>query len=283
MADLPNDQGLELGNGKTKMLRAPEEDGVSLSISGQVATISLTNVGKRNALCLRTWLALPSLIAEADAAPGVRVILMRGEGGNFGSGNDISEIAELRGKPDAAKFFGAAMADAMRACESATRPLVMAIEGACYGASVALALCADMRIAADSAVFAITPAKLGAVYLQSDIHRLVRAIGAGQSHRMIFLAEPIDADEAVKIGLIQKVVPAGQFETHVDRMIDAIAKGSPFTLIQTKDMVRYGALAKTPRETNATLALFVAATQGDDFGEGVQAFLDKRSPVFGSR
>ena len=255
-------------------------DGVYVSISGPVATIVFDQKGRRNALRLKTWLALPRLIAEAEQRPDVELLVLRGAHGVFGSGNDIVEFGAVRGDPGAAKTFGAAMAKAMQAVEAASKPVLVAIEGVCYGASVALALAGDLRVAATNATFAVTPAKLGVIYLRSDLHRLVAAVGTGPSKLLIYSAEPVSAARAQQIGLVDEVLSAETFETELSRLIKTILSGSQFTLRQTKNMMRRLGGAPTPEETDESLALFVEATQGVDFKEGVEAFVEKRSPRF---
>ena len=255
-------------------------DEVSLLTSGPVATILLDRQGKRNALGLSTWRAIPALVAAADADTAVGLILVRGAAGHFSSGNDIAEFGALQGDPAAAEAFGEAMASAMQAVEAASKPVLMAIEGVCYGAAVALALAGDLRIASDDAVFAITPAKLGALYLRSDLHRLVAAVGVGQSKKLIYSAEAIGAAHASRIGLVDEVIPAARFETDLQRLVEAVLAGSAFTLGRTKAMLRELGHGAAPRETRASLAPFIEATQGDDFRVGVAAFLAKETPRF---
>ena len=172
------------------------------------------------------------------------------------------------------------MAKAMQAVEAASKPVLVAIEGVCYGASVALALAGDLRVAATNATFAVTPAKLGVIYLRSDLHRLVAAVGTGPSKLLIYSAEPVSAARAQQIGLVDEVLSAETFETELSRLIKTILSGSQFTLRQTKNMMRRLGGAPTPEETDESLALFVEATQGVDFKEGVEAFVEKRSPRF---
>jgi enoyl-CoA hydratase/carnithine racemase len=259
-------------------MSAPTSEGVSLQIRGSVATIVFDQKRTRNAMQLRTWLGIPALIAAAERHVEVGLILLRGAHGNFGTGNDISEFGALHGDRAAARSFGKAMADAMQAVEAASKPVLVAIEGLCYGGSVALALAGDLRIAASNATFAITPAKLGALYLQSDLHRLVAAVGLGQSKKLIYSAQPISATRAEEIGLVDGVISSDKFEAELELLTDAILSGSPFTLRRTKEML--GMVAPTPTETEESLGIFVEATQGNDFVEGVDAFITKRSPRF---
>jgi enoyl-CoA hydratase/carnithine racemase len=259
-------------------MSASATEGVSLLIRDSIATIVLDQKRRHNALGLKTWIALPLLIASIERNAEVGLIVLRGAHGNFGAGNDLVEFGALHGKPAAALEFARAMADAMRAVEAASKPVIVAIEGLCYGASVALTLAGDLRIAAENATFAITPAKLGALYLQSDLHRLVAAVGLGQSKRLIYSAEPIGAARARQIGLVDEVVAAGHFELELERLTDAILCRSPFTLRRSKEML--DSVNPTPAETDESLELFVKATQGREFVEGVDAFNNKRPPRF---
>jgi enoyl-CoA hydratase/carnithine racemase len=222
------------------------------------------------------------LLFDAAEEADVGLIVLRGAGGHFGAGNDITQLARLRGDPLAAKAYGRAMADAMRAVETATKPVIIAIEGACYGASVALALAGDFRVAADTAEFAITPAKLGALYLRSDLHRLVAAVGPAQGFRMIYTAQPVGAAAAERMGLVQQVHAADRFEAELSTLTGAILSNSPFTLRESKRLLRATAFGLAPPEDDESLGGFVEATQGADFGEGIKAFMARRRPQFQS-
>lgn len=254
--------------------------GASLTIADRVATIRFDRPNARNAMLQRTWCGLSELIAEAEADARVAVILMRGAGGHFGAGNDIAEFGSLRGDPEGARAFGKAMAHAMLAVERATKPVVARIEGSCFGASVALALAADFRVATENARFAITPAKLGALYLRSDLHRLVAAIGQGQARRMIFTALTLGAAEALAIGLVDQLAPPAQFDEQLGQLVQAVAHGSPFTLHHSKRMLRDAGHGESPVEDEESLGWFVEALQGADFAEGYAAFMAKRAPNF---
>jgi enoyl-CoA hydratase/carnithine racemase len=256
------------------------ESGVTLSVDKGVATILFDRQSARNAMLYATWRALPALIAKAEAHTGVTVIVLRGAGGHFGAGNDIAEFGPMRSDAARCRTYGQAMADAMMAVEHATKPVIAAIQGSCYGASVALILAADFRVAAANARFAITPAKLGALYLRSDLHRLVAAIGQGQARRMIYTAAAIEASEAAAIGLVEQLLPVDSFHTELDLMLQSILLGSSFTLHHSKRMLRGVGHGQTPAEDDESLGWFVDAMQGTDFAEGYAAFMAKRAPNF---
>ena len=254
--------------------------GVTLTICGSLAVITFRRAPLRNAMRLRDWLELPTLIEAAEQDSAVSVILLRGAGGNFGSGNDISEFGALRRDPSLALSFGRAMGRAMAAVESASKPVVVGIEGVCYGASVALALAGDLRVAAEKSVFAITPAKLGALYLRSDLHRLTAAIGNSQARKMIFTAREVKAPEALQLGLIDDIYLPETFDAQLQSLIASIDRGSRFTLRRSKELLLNLNDVRAPSETEESLSWFVQATQGPDFAEGVEAFLKKRPPRF---
>jgi enoyl-CoA hydratase/carnithine racemase len=257
-----------------------EHGGASLQIDDGVATILFNRMQTRNAMLQATWRALPLLIAKADADPMVDAIMLRGAGGHFGAGNDISEFGVLRDDNSKCRQYGQDMADAMMAVETASKPVIAAIEGNCFGASVALALAADFRIAAADARIAIPPAKLGALYLRSDLHRLVAAIGQGQARRMIFTATPIVAAEAHTIGLVEKMAAPDDFEAELKTILQAIQHGSPYSLRHSKRLFGLVHGDKTPAEDDESLGWFVDAMQGADFAEGFAAFMEKRKPDF---
>jgi enoyl-CoA hydratase/carnithine racemase len=257
-----------------------DTDGASLNAGNGLATILFDRAHARNAMLQATWQALPELLAQAEADTNVAVIILRGAGGHFGAGNDIAEFGVLRSDAAKCRAYGQAMADAMMAIERATKPVIAAIEGSCFGASVALTLAADFRVAASSARFAITPAKLGALYLRSDLYRLVAAIGQGQARRMIYTACTLDAPEAASIGLVDQLASPDEFDAELEAVLNATLCGSPFTLRHSKRMLRCVGHVETPVEDAESLGWFVEAMQGADFAEGYAAFMAKRPPEF---
>lgn len=254
--------------------------GARLVVDAQVGTIWFDRSSARNAMLHTTWCALPKLLAQAEADSNVDVIVLRGANGHFGAGNDIAEFGEMRTDAGTCRAYGQAMADAMAAVERAAKPVVAAIQGNCYGASVALALAADFRVAANNARLAITPAKLGALYLRSDLHRLISLIGQGQARRMIFTAAMLEGPEAARIGLVDQLVDAESFDTEIHNIVQTLLNGSPYTLRHSKRMMHSLGHGPAPAESDESLGWFVAAMQGADFAEGVVAFTQKRPPVF---
>lgn len=258
---------------------APNGD-VTLEIRAAVATITVERPSKINAMRLSTWQSLRSLVAAADSDPAVGVIVVRGAGKHFGAGNDIAALSMFPGNATEAQVFAAAWADAIQCVEDASKPVLMAIEGVCYGAALALTLAGDVRIASSNAVFSIPVAKLGALYLRSDYQRLVATIGMGQSKKLIYSSETFGAAQALRIGLVNEVFAEECFEAELERLVETILAGSPFTLLRSKAMLRELGHGATVRETSESLAAFAEATQSEDFAEGISAFLTRRTARF---
>ena len=176
-----------------------------LSIADGLARLTLDRPDARNAIPADAW---PRLAASAEQAVsvGARLLLLGGRGPSFCAGADLSDFEAMRVDTMARSRFREAMADAFERLIALPIPTIALIHGPCFGAGVALAMACDLRIASPGARFAITPAKIGISYPQADIARLVRLIGPGQASLLLFTAGTIDAAEAARIGLVERVV-----------------------------------------------------------------------------
>jgi enoyl-CoA hydratase/carnithine racemase len=264
-----------------KLISAPLSQGdVVLEIEGAVATVTIERPSKINAIRLPTWQALSMLVGAADRNPAVGVIVVRGAGGHFSAGNDIAVLSTFPGRLADAQAFGAAWAEAIETIEDASKPVIMAIEGVCYGSALAMSLGGDIRVASSNAVFSIPVAKLGALYLRSDLQRLVATIGMGQSKKLLYTSDSFGAEEALGIGLVDEVFPEESFAVELQRLIGTMLERSPFTLRRSKQMLRGCVEADNWRESRESLAAFAEATQSPDFTEGILAFLERRTARF---
>jgi enoyl-CoA hydratase/carnithine racemase len=187
----------------------------------------------------------------------------------------LREIAALADDAERRAPFRQAMRDALEPLAHLTMPVIAAIDGDCFGAGVALALAADVRVAGPRAVFAITPAKLGITYPQEDIARLIALVGPGQAARLLCAAAPIGATEAARIGLVEVLAEDAMGEAM--GLADAMAALSPTSLAALKH-----AVARAPLGHDAALdAAFDEAFAGTDFREGLVAFRERRRARFG--
>lgn len=203
------------------------------------------------------------------------MLLLEGtDDGAFCAGSDLREIAELAGNAAARPEFRKAMRDAMDGFGRLSIPSVAAIDGDCFGAGVALALACDIRVAGENARFAITPAKLGIAYPQEDVERVVRAVGRGQAARLFFAAEPVDAVEAARIGLVEIATVSARMEAV--RIATLMAGNARTSLAVLKEMIWSDLSSPAP----AYDAAFDDCFGGQDFLEGLAAFRDRRRPTF---
>ncbi|HEV2078753.1 MAG TPA: enoyl-CoA hydratase/isomerase family protein [Allosphingosinicella sp.] len=210
-----------------------------LSVEGSVARLVLSRAEVRNAIPLDGWSELAAT-AERAVAEGARGLIVSGiPGGAFCAGADISDFGKFQEDSEARTVFRLAMRGGLDRLREIPVPTVALVEGACYGAGVALAMACDIRIAGGGAQFAITPAKLGISYPQEDVHRLVSLVGPGQAARLLFSAATIDGAEAARIALAELFMESGAAEAAA-ALAEAIAANDPESLRTLKRGVGLG-------------------------------------------
>jgi enoyl-CoA hydratase/carnithine racemase len=248
-------------------------------VDGNIGYIVLERPEKRNALCQAMWRALPDAVSELDRNTGVRVIVLQGAGENFTAGADIAEFDTVYATRDTAAAYAAGIAGAMATLTGGQKPRIAVIAGACFGGGVALALSCDLRFAAESASFAITPAKLGLAYSFEDTRRLVASIGAAAARDLLFSARTIDATEALRIRLINRVFGHDELHEQAAAYCAAVAALAPGSIRVARDFIAR-ALGGQQGEDAATANAYLDVLESPDFGEGRRAFREKRKPKF---
>ena len=254
-------------------------DAIYLERSGAAAHLVLNTPAKKNALSEAMWSAIPRLLTEAEADPAVRVLVVRGTGGAFAAGADISEFEEVYATAERADAYSAAIAAALDGLAAFPRPTLAAIEGACVGGGCGLALACDLRFAAEGSTFGITPGKLGLVYPLNDTRRLIDAVGVSAAKDILFTARLLGAQEARALGLIDRLVEPAALMTAVDGWVALAAKASGTSAAVTKQIITR-ILGGQVSDDAETKKLFLDAFRGPDFREGYRAFLEKRAPDF---
>ncbi|WP_084396262.1 enoyl-CoA hydratase/isomerase family protein [Henriciella aquimarina] len=257
-------------------------DLIHLRHHGHAAEIVFNAPARRNAFSQAMWAALPGLIAKAEAMPDASaVILHGGETGHFAAGADISEFETIYADETVAAESAETIEKALTAIESCSKPVIAAIEGACVGGGVSIALAADLRISSEAARFGVTPARLGLVYPVRDTERLVHAVGPSQAKDILFTGAIFEAERARQIGLVDAVCEAGQSLAAAHEKAATIAANAPSSVRAMKEIVNRIAQGETI-SAQESRGVFVKATAGADFREGYRAFLDKRRPDFAS-
>jgi enoyl-CoA hydratase/carnithine racemase len=207
-----------------------------LAVDSGIARLTLRRPEARNAIPAEGWAELGEAVARAEQAK-ARLLILAGEpGGAFCSGADISSFDRFQNDASARTEFRLAIRAALDRLSEAPFATIALVEGACYGAGVALAMACDIRIAGPAARFAITPAKLGISYPQEDVHRLVSLVGPGQAARLLFSAGSIDGAEAARIGLVE--IHSEQVAEAEAELVGAILGNDAVSLATLKRAVR---------------------------------------------
>jgi len=245
-----------------------------------IGTLIFDHRARRNAITAEMWRDIPRAIAELGAHPEVRVVVMRGAGDiAFVSGADISEF-EQRRSGDAAADYDRHNQRAFEALLDCGKPLIAAIHGFCVGGGCAIALTADLRYAAADAIFAIPAARLGLGYNAPGLATLVNVVGYAAAKEIFFTARRFTAAEALQMGLVNRVLPKADLDQYVRSTALAIAANAPLTIAAAKLALREQSKPSAARDPAKVEAAIRACYASDDYGEGVRAFLEKRSPSF---
>lgn len=256
--------------------------GVRLSRDGGVAHIVLDQPSRRNALTFEMWSAIPRLVTEVEANTSVSVIVLRGAGAHFSAGADISEFESRRTHPGDVARYNEAVEAAERALIGSRKPSIAMINGYCLGGGCELALACDMRIAAAGSVLGITAARLGIVYSFLSTRRLVTAVGASFATYILSTGAHVSADEALRTGLIDQLVPAEGLAAHVSTLADEIDQRSQVSVRGALAIIKKIADGATEPDDEVR-QLVLDAARSADYREGVGAFLAKRRPSFTDR
>ena len=247
---------------------------------GKIGWIVFDHPQRRNAISGAMWAALPEAARELDEDEAVRVVVLRGEGEEaFVSGADISEFGKNRMGSNAADY-DAQNARGFGAIAKIRKPVLAMIHGYCIGGGCAISLTADMRYAADDAVFGIPAARLGLGYSASGMEALVNTVGLPAAKEMFFTARRFDAKEALRMGLANAVFPKAELEASVRKIAEGIADNAPLTLRSAKQILSQLHLEPARRDSEGIAAGVRGCFESDDYQEGVRAFLEKRRPDF---
>jgi len=253
---------------------------VRIERDGAVGWLVFDHPARRNAISVGMWEAIPQALAELDDDARIRVIVLRGAGDvAFISGADISEFEATRTGPNAERYE-VTNQRAYEAIASASKPVVAMIHGFCVGGGTAIAVNADLRLAADDAQFGIPAARLGLGYSAAGIERLANLVGSSNAAEILFTARRFDAAEARQMGLINAVVPKADLEARVRECADAICANAPLSIRSAKLVLRELAKPSGRRDPDAIAESVRSCLASDDYAEGVRAFLEKRLPRF---
>jgi 2-(1,2-epoxy-1,2-dihydrophenyl)acetyl-CoA isomerase len=251
---------------------------------GRVATITLNRPQRKNALGPEEWQSLAQALHDIARDPQIRAVLLRGSGGAFSAGGDLSSMPE-RLQWSLSVRTGQLVRDAqvIRQIVELDRPVVAAIEGPCMGAGLALALACDLRIAASTA-------KLGAVFhrvgLSADFGiswLLPRIVGPTRAAELLLCADVLSADAAQQWGLVNRVVPADSLAAHSEDLCRRLADGPPLAMAASKRSLQRALFADLQSQIEWEAQTQAALGKSHDVHEGIAAFFAKRAAQFSGR
>jgi enoyl-CoA hydratase len=264
--------------------RPTGSDQLLVEVADGVAVVTFNNPEKRNAMSLGMRTALPGALAALAGDPEVRVVVCTGAGDRaFVSGADISEFGAQRTDPSARAEYDRAGAAIDRAWKSLDKPVIAMIRGFCIGGGLLTALQADIRIAAEGSQFGVPAARLGLGYGYGGVTALTALVGPSVTADILFSARRLDAAEALRVGLVNRVVPAADLEAEVMSLATTITQNAPLTVAAAKAAIRAAGQPADRRDLQRVHEMVEACFQSDDYREGQRAFAEKRPPRFSGK
>jgi enoyl-CoA hydratase len=249
-----------------------------------IGWITLNQPDKRNAISLAMWQALGEAAAAFAADEAVRVVVLSGAGGqSFAAGADISDFESQRANAEQKARYGEVAAAGRAGLAALDKPLVAMVQGFCIGGGLALALGADVRFASAGSRFGIPAARLGLGYDYAGVAALARLVGPSVAKDMLFSARQLEADEALRVGLVNAVVPADELVAHVSRWAAQVAANAPLTLRTAKAAVRLFERYTVLPGQDEIATMVDRCYDSEDYAEGRRAFMAKRRPAFKGR
>jgi enoyl-CoA hydratase len=270
MLDVPKNTEKSYADGK---ILQKIEDGVG--------TITFNNPEKRNAMSLDMWEGLGSALVELRDDPHVRVVILTGAGDKaFVSGADISQFEKNRHNAEASEEYSRKSAAQRALLADYPKPIIACIRGFCLGGGMQVAMSADIRIASENSQYGIPAAKLGIAYGYDGLKNLVSLVGPSWARLIMYTGMRIDSAEALRIGLVDRLVPDGELWNATMEIARTISNNAPLAIKAAK--ITIAQILKDPdeRDMDSIKTIGTACMDSEDFREGRTAFMEKRKPRF---
>jgi enoyl-CoA hydratase/carnithine racemase len=250
---------------------------------GAVRHLILNRPEKRNAMHGELVLAIGAALKEAANLSEVHCVVVRGAGAMFSSGMDFAALGGLSEEPRHLRAFRREVLEAWNVAEEMTKPVVCQIHGGCVGGAMELALACDLRTMASDAVVGMPETRVGLIPDVGGSSRLPAVVGLGRAKELIMTGKLIGAEEAERIGLVNRVAPPDELEAATQQLVDELLACAPIAVGLAKrvmDAAAKPALAATLEQEVTAQQL---CAQSEDFAEGAKALAERRLPRFAGR
>ena len=248
---------------------------------GSIGWLTFNNPARRNAISIDMWEAIPKVLDRFEQDPQIRVIVLKGEGDKaFVSGADVSQYEKQRSNAEGIQYYEEIAGRVAERLQSCDKVIIAMIRGYCLGAGVNIALCCDLRLAAEDARLGIPAAKLGLGYRALALKNLVDTVGPAYAREVLITGRHFSAGEAKTMGLVHRVAPVAELEPLVLEYCAMISENAPLTIRASKRTVRELLKSSATFDAQACAALVKQCFESQDYIEGRRAFMEKRKPVF---
>lgn len=248
---------------------------------GHVGTMTFNNPERHNAVSFEMWEKVGTIMEDFAKDPDIRVVVLTGAGGKaFVSGADISKFGDERGTMDAQNRYNATTERVYKAVSNFPKPTIAMIRGFCIGGGLGLAIACDLRFCTEGSKFALPAAKLGLGYGYAGIDRFVQTIGPAQTKDIFFSARQLDAAEALRIGLVNRVIADADLEKETTKYAETVAGNAPLTVAAIKHIAIELLKPEAQRDLASCKKMVETCFASQDFIEGRTAFMEKRKPQF---
>ncbi|MDV7338672.1 enoyl-CoA hydratase-related protein [Terasakiella sp. A23] len=254
-------------------------DPILVQREGAIVTVVLNNPEKRNALTKPAWAKLGEVMEELSKDNDLRCVILRGAGDEaFAAGADIGEFPTERSSAAQAKAYGEVVTRTVKAIEECQHPTIALIKGACTGGGLEIACACDMRIAGESSRFGVPINRLGHTLAYPELDAILRLVSPAVMLELLLEGRVLDADYALRVGMINRIVEDWEVEEEVRVVADRIAKGAPLAARLHKKMVRR--LKQPAPLSQSELDEAFSTCDSEDYQVGFKAFMEKKTPVF---
>jgi len=257
---------------------------VGAEVKGSIGWLIWDNQSKLNALSPSMYPDALTVIETFEADPAVKVVVMRGAGQRaFISGADISSFGKSRADAEAAEKAKLVPDQLRHAMLTMAKPLIAMIRGYCLGGGMGMALNADIRFASSDSQFSVPAAHRGVAYAPEGLKQLVDVVGPSVAKDIMFSARRLKADEALRVGLVNRVVEPDELEAVTVEYAEILAANAPLSIRASKYFINQVLLENADQNTELMAAMQREAADSADFKEATQSFMEKRRPVFTGR